>query len=370
MSVSFLDLTSSHRELRPALDAAFARVVDSGRFILGPEVEAFEEEFASHCDSAHVVGVGNGLDAIEIALRARGVGPGDEVIVPAHTFIATWLAVARCGASVVPADVDPDTLLLTPAMARSAIGPRTAAILPVHLYGLPCDMAAMSQVASDHGLALIADAAQAAGARYAGRPVGALGDAATFSFYPGKNLGALGDAGAIATQDEAIARRARSLRNYGSVKKYIHDEIAAHSRLDELQAALLRAKLPMLERWNQHRTTVADAYLHALADVPRLTLPASPLADVECSWHLFCVRHPRRDALQAHLSEHGIETLIHYPVPPHRSGAFADLGYAAGSFPVTEDAAATLLSLPLGPHMDDAAVDEVVRAVRSFRSSP
>jgi dTDP-3-amino-3,4,6-trideoxy-alpha-D-glucose transaminase len=365
MTVAFLDPSATYRELQADLDAAYRRVMDSGTYVLGEEVDAFEAEFAAFCGAPHAVGVGNGLDALVIALRAAGVGPGDEVIVPAHTFIATWLAVARTGATIVPAEVDPDTLNLAPSAVEAAITPCTRALVPVHLYGHPADMDALDALAWQRELVVIEDAAQAHGARYRGRMAGMLGDAGCFSFYPGKNLGAFGDGGALTCAEPALAAAARSLRNYGSSAKYVHDELGDNSRLDPLQAAFLRVKLGRLAAWNARRAEIAGTYLRELDGVDELVLPAVR-DDVEPAWHLFCVRHPRRDALQAHLAERGITTLVHYPQPPHLTGAFAHLGIGSGAFPVSEAAGATLLSLPIGPHLDDDAVARVVEAVRAF----
>jgi dTDP-4-amino-4,6-dideoxygalactose transaminase len=365
MTVAFLDPSATYRELRDELDAAYRRVMASGQYVLGEEVAAFERELATLCDVGHAVGCGNGLEALALALGGAGIGPGDEVIVPAHTFIATWLAVARTGAAVVPADVDADTLNLDPDAASAVVSPRTAAILPVHLYGHPADMDTIGAIGARDGLLVLEDAAQAHGARWRGRPVGGLGDAAGFSFYPGKNLGAFGDAGALTCRDGDLAAAVRRLGNYGAASKYVHEELGGNSRLDPLQAAFLRVKLTALQRWNARRTDIADAYLEGLADAPELTLPTI-LDGAEPAWHLFCVRHPRRDALQAHLARAGIATLVHYPVPPHRSGAFRALGLADGAFPVAELAAATLLSLPMGPHLDSDDVNRVIEAVREF----
>jgi dTDP-4-amino-4,6-dideoxygalactose transaminase len=366
VTVPFLDVQAGYRELRHELDRAYERVMSSGHYILGAEVEGFEREFADVVGTRHAVGVGNGLDALAIALRARGIGAGDEVIVPAHTFIATWLAVGRCGASVVPVDVDAATLLIDPAAAAAAVTSRTAAIVPVHLYGNVVDMTPLHSLAARYGLTTLEDAAQAHGARAHDRAAGSLGDAAAFSFYPAKNLGAFGDAGAVTTDDPNIAERARRLRNYGSSERYLYAEAGDNSRLDPLQAAFLRVKLGALERWNRRRAAIADTYLEALAHVDDLTLPPVPARGVEPVWHLFCVRHPRRDQLMGHLAERGVATLVHYPEAPHRSQAFAHLGLEAGSFPVTECATATLLSLPIGPHLDDREVATVVDAVCAF----
>lgn len=366
MKVPFLDVRAGNVELRDELRDAYTRVMDSGRYILGHELERFEQGFASFCGSAHAIGVGNGLDALTISLRARGVGPGDEVIVPAHTFIATWLAVVSCGAAVVPVDIDPDLMVMDPAAAAAGCTPRTAAIVPVHLYGQPVDPAPFLELARRHGLTIIGDAAQAHGASTGGRSVGAATDAATFSFYPSKNLGAVGDGGAITTQDDELARRARRLRNYGSERRYEFAEQGVNSRLDPLQAAFLGVKLGVLRAWNARRASIATRYLDELAGLPALQLPPRPHSGDEHAWHVFCVRHRHRDALQAHLADRGIETQVHYPVAPSRSQAFASLGFPQGSFPVAESVTATALSLPLGPHLDDASVTYVVEAIRAF----
>ena len=369
MNVPFLDVRAGQLELRDELQAAYERVLASGQYILGEELERFEREFAAFCGTRHAIGVGNGLDALTIALRARGIGPGDEVIVPAHTFVATWLAVVQCGARVVPVDVDRVSMLIDPAAVAAALTPCTAAVLPVHLYGCPVDPGPLDALARARAFVVVGDAAQAHGASVDGRPVGALGEAATFSFYPAKNLGALGDGGAITTGDDALAERARRLRNYGARAQYDFAEPGFNSRLDPLQAAFLRAKLAVLPAWNARRAHVAGRYLAELADVPELVLPAPPPAGSAHAWHLFCVRHPRRDALRAALEQRGIQTQVHYPVPPHRSDVFAPLGYAVGSFPVTEAIAASALSLPLGPHLGDDAVSLVVDAVRAFSAA-
>ena len=366
MTVPFLDVGATYRELRRDLDDAYARVMNSGRFVLGDEVEAFEADFASYCGTAHAVGVGNGLDALTIALRAGGIGPGDEVVVPAHTFIATWLAVERAGAEVVPVDVDADTLLIDVDAAASAVTSRTAAVLPVHLYGQPADMTALEELTARKDLLLLGDAAQAHGARWQDRNVGALGHAAAFSFYPAKNLGAFGDGGALTTDDETLALRARRLRHYGASDTYTFAEPGLNSRLDSLQAAFLRVKLKALDRWNIRRAAVADLYLEGLADIPDVVLPKRSAQGFAPVWHLFWIRHRQRDALAAHLEKLGIVTQIHYPIPPHRSQAFAHLRLSNDVFPVTNVAAATLLSLPLGPHLEDANVVRVIEAVGSY----
>ena len=364
MNVPFLDLKSSYQELKLELDAAYRRVMTSGWYILGEEVEAFEQEFAAYVGVQHCIGVGNGLEALHLILRAYGIGPGDEVIVPANTYIATWLAVSYAGATPVPVEPVERTYNIDPTLIEAAITSRTRAIIAVHLYGQTADMAPINEIARRYGLKVIEDAAQAHGARYKGRRAGSLGDAAGWSFYPGKNLGAFGDAGAVTTDDGDLARRVRSLRNYGSHVKYYNEVKGFNSRLDPLQAAFLRVKLAHLDAWNQRRTVIAVRYLEALADLP-LTLPHVP-AWAEPVWHLFVVRHPERDRLQRHLADQGIGTLIHYPVSPHLQNAYADMGLPEGTFPVTEAIHREVLSLPMGPHLSPDEQAYVIDCVRSF----
>jgi len=363
MRVPFLELKPASVELKEELDAVYHRVMDSGWYLLGKELAAFEAEFAAYCGVAHCVGVGNGLDALHLILRAWNIGPGDEVIVPSNTFIATWLAVSYAGATPVPVEPDARTFNLAPEKIEAAISPRTKAIMPVHLYGQPADMDAILAVAREHGLKVVEDAAQAHGARYRRRRAGGLADAAGFSFYPGKNLGALSDAGAVTTDDNELADRVRQLRNYGSKEKYFHDFKGFNSRLDEFQAAFLRVKLAKLDAWNERRCAIARRYLEALRDVKDLVLPFVPTW-AEPVWHLFVVRHPRRNQLQQQLTEAGIGTLIHYPVPPHLSGAYADAGWGRGRLPVAEAMADTVLSLPIGPHLTTHEADTVMTALR------
>jgi dTDP-4-amino-4,6-dideoxygalactose transaminase len=361
-AIPFLDLQAAYRELKTDIDAAVARVLDSGWYILGPEVEAFEAEFASSCRAAHCVGVANGLDALHLALRAMDVGPGDEVIVPSNTYIATWIAVTQCGAIPVPVEPDPATFNIDPSRIEAAITPRTKVILPVHLYGQPAHLAPILALAAKHGLRVLEDAAQAQGARYDGVPIGAHGDAVAWSFYPGKNLGALGDAGAVTTNDAGLAERLRVLRNYGSRVKYVNDVVGYNSRLDPLQAAVLRVKLPHLERWNDRRRDLAAGYAAALAGID-VQLPAAP-AWAGPVWHLYVVRVAARENVQKRLAALGVGTLIHYPIPPHLQQAYADRGYAAGSFPIAERMADDVLSLPIGPHLDLALIPRIASAVR------
>jgi dTDP-4-amino-4,6-dideoxygalactose transaminase len=362
--VPFLDLAAATDEVRPALDAALARVLSSGWFVLGREVDAFEEEFATFVEASHCVGVGTGLDAIELALRALGVQAGDEVIVPSNTYIATWLAATRVGATVVPVEPDINSYNLDPSRVEEAITPRTRAIIAVHLYGQPAQMEPLRSIASRRGVWLIEDAAQAHGAAYRGRPVGSLADAAAWSFYPSKNLGALGDGGAVTTNDAGVADRVRLLRNYGSRVKYVNEIIGFNSRLDEVQAAVLRVKLPHLVEWNDRRRRVAQRYVSELADLP-VGLPGVELGG-DHIWHVFVIRSEQRGELQKHLTARGVQTMLHYPVPPHLQDAYRSLGLREGAFPLAERIHRECLSLPMGPHLTDDQVGEVVEAVRAF----
>jgi len=365
MAVPFLDLKSAYKELQSQLDAAYRRVMGSGGYILGQEVEAFEDEFAGYCEARYCIGVGNGLDALQLILRGYGIGSGNEVIVPANTYIATWLAVSSAGATPVPVEPDIHTYNIDPGQIEAAITPSTRAIMAVHLYGQPADMDLIADIARKHHLKVIEDAAQAHGARYKGKRAGSLGDAAGFSFYPGKNLGAWGDAGAVVTDDKELANNVRMLRNYGSQVKYFHALKGINSRLDSLQAAFLRVKLKYLDEWNNRRQNIAKNYLKALAVIPELTLPSVPRW-AEPVWHLFVVRHRQSDRLQEFLAEGEIATLIHYPVPPHLSEAYAEQGWKFGDYPVTEKIAGTILSLPIGPHLTELMQQEVVSKIRAF----
>lgn len=369
MKVPFLDLKASYLELKEELDAAYERVLESGRYVLGREVQEFEEEFAAYCGAGHCVGVANGLDALHLILRACGIGEGDEVIVPSNTYIATWLAVSYAGARPVPVEPDESTCNIDPGLVEAAITPRTRAIIPVHLYGQPADMDPVCEIAGRHGLKVVEDAAQAHGARYKGRRAGSLGDAAGFSFYPGKNLGAVGDGGAVLTNDAELANRVRLLRNYGSQAKYHNEVRGFNSRLDELQAAFLRVKLTRLDEWNERRGSLAAWYLKALEHIPDLTPPSVP-GWAEPVWHLFVARHPRRDDLRQRLEDKGIGTLIHYPVPPHLSAAYADEGWKRDDFPATEFMAGEVLSLPMGPHVREDQASEVSRAIEEYGARP
>lgn len=366
MVVPFLDLGRLNSQIRPLLDDAYRRVMDSGWYILGPEVEAFEAEFARYCGVRHCVSVGTGLDALALLLRAYGIGPGDEVLVPSNTFIATWLAVSQCGATPVPVEPNLSTHNIDPRLVPAALTSRTRAIMPVHLYGQPADMDPIMDLAAEHNLIVIEDSAQAQGAKYKGRHVGSLGHAAGTSFYPGKNLGALGDGGAVLTDDEAIAARVRLLRNYGSRVKYQHEAPGYNSRLDELQAAFLREKLTVLDRWNQRRREVAALYDAGLKGLG-LQLPLVPEWALPV-WHLYVVATPHRDELRSYLERQGIGTLIHYPKPPHLQACY--LGYRDCHLPVAGTLANEVLSLPMAPYFTDDEVTEVIAAVGAFFGEP
>lgn len=366
--IPFLDLKATYTELKDELDAASERVLGSGWYILGEEVDAFEAEWAAYCGAKYCIGVGNGLEALHLILRALDIGAGDEVIVPSNTYIATWLASSYAGATAIPVEPDPRTYNLNPDRIEAAITPRTRAIMPVHLYGQPADMDAINAIARKHNLKVIEDAAQAHGARYKGRRVGALGDAAGWSFYPGKNLGAIGDAGAITTNDPVIAEKVRVLRNYGSRVKYFNEVKGFNSRLDPLQAAFLSAKLKHLDEWNTRRKILVQQYVSGLSKAPDLIVPHVP-EWAEPVWHLFVVRHAQRDALQQHLHAAEIGTLIHYPVPPHLSEAYRDAGWRAGQFPLAEQLAQSVLSLPMGPHLSTSAAEIVIDEITKFAAA-
>jgi dTDP-4-amino-4,6-dideoxygalactose transaminase len=355
-AVPFVDLRPLRAGIAAEVAAAIQRVLESGWFILGQEVEAFEQRFAARCQVAHAVGVGNGTDAIALALRACGVQPGDEVITVAHTALPSVCAVSQIGATPVLIDVDPATATMDPAAIEAAISPRTRAVLPVHLYGHPADMAAITVVAREHGLAIVEDCAQAHGAAVNGKPAGSLGDAGAFSFYPTKNLGAYGDAGLVTTNDAGVAERLRMLRNYGQTDRYHHQIIGVNSRLDELQAAILRLKLDHLDAWTERRRALAARYTQRLTGL--VTTP------VEQPWahhvyHLYAIRTPRRDVVQQHLAAAGVGTIVHYPIPAHLQQAYAHLGVPTGALPASEQIAAEILSLPLYPELAVEDVDYV-----------
>jgi dTDP-4-amino-4,6-dideoxygalactose transaminase len=363
MLVPFSNPGLQYVELKAEIDAAMQRVLASGWYILGQELEAFEAEYAAYCGARHAVGVASGLDALQLALRALDIGAGDEVIVPANTYIASWLAVSACGATPVPVEPEPGGFNIGADNIAAAITPRTRAILPVHLYGEPAALDPILALARRHGLAVVEDAAQAHGARYRGQRIGAHGHAVAWSFYPGKNLGAFGDAGAVTTNDSRLAERIRMLRNYGSREKYVNVERGMNSRLDPLQAAALRVKLPHLERWNAQRAEIAAQYLAGLNDcgllLPRQSADSAPV------WHLFVVRSRARNRLMQALLGQGVATLIHYPIPPHLQSAYADRRFVRGDFPLTERIHNEVLSLPMFPGLSYEQVERVVSALQS-----
>jgi dTDP-4-amino-4,6-dideoxygalactose transaminase len=358
------DPHASFAASRAELVAAFEEVLDSGSYILGEQVAAFESAWADWCEVAHAVGVSSGTDALALALRACGVGPGDEVLVPAMTAVATWMAVSQIGARPVGVDIEPRRNAIDPDAVRAKLGERTKAIVAVHLFGCPADVAELAPIAAAAGIPLVEDAAQAHGAKLAGRPVGSLGAIAAFSFYPTKNLGAIGDAGAITTSDPMLADRVRLLREYGWRTREDSEVVGVNARLDELQAALLRVGLTRFQAANKRRAAIAKAYLEGLAVVSALELP-STARDREPAWHQFVIRHPRRDALAAGLELEGVGTAVHYPTPPPLTSAFADGGWRAGAFPVAERHAACALSLPIHPCLTDTDVAHVIETTRA-----
>ena len=359
------DLKREYSSIRSEIDDAIERVVERGWFILGEEVKRFEAEWAAYCGVSHAVGVGNGTDAIQLVLRAVGIGPGDQVIVPALTSAFTALGVSMTGATPVFVDVDSERGTLDPVAFEAAIRPQTAAVIPVHLYGCPADMAPIVEVARRHNLLVLEDAAQAHGARYQGRRVGGLGDAAAFSFYPSKNLGAFGDAGAVVTRDLALARKVRLLRHGGQRQSGYHELLGTNSRLDEVQAAILRVKLAHLDRWNERRRILALRYRAGLGDSEGLFLPAM-LEGVEQVHYVYVIRTALRSGLRDYLAGTGVSTAIHYPIGVHLQEAYSHLGYAAGDCPNAEEAAATTLSLPAFPQLTFGEIDHVARLVRIF----
>ena len=363
MNIPFLDLKTPHSELRQELQEAFTEVLDSGWFIQGKQLDAFENEYAAYCGAKHCIGVGNGLDALHLILRAYDIGAGDEVIVPSNTYIATWLAASYAGATPVPVEPDERTYNINPALIEAAITPKTKAIMAVHLYGQPADMDTINAIALKFNLKVIEDAAQAQGAGYKGKLAGNLGDAAGHSFYPGKNLGALGDGGAITTNDDDLADKLKVLRNYGSRVKYFNEVKGFNSRLDEMQAAFLRVKLRNLTQWNDRRKQIA-AYYQENLDASNIILPFVPdWADPV--WHLFVVRSKTREKLQSQLSHAEIGTVIHYPIPPHLQAAYAEMGFKKGDFPLAEAIHNEVISLPIGPHLGMDGAIAVCNAVNS-----
>ena len=361
--ISFLDLKLPYEELKNEIDEAIARVLNSGWYIGGVELESFEAEYAAYSEAKYAVGVANGLDALHLALLAMGVGPGDVVIVPSNTYIATWLAVSQCGAIPVPVEPDERTYNIDPSRIEDAITAKTKVILPVHLYGQPADLDPIMAIAKKHSLYVLEDGAQVHGARYKGQRIGAHGDAVAWSFYPGKNLGALGDGGAVTTNNQDIARRIGVLRNYGSRQKYVNEVRGFNSRLDPLQAAILTVKLKYLDRWNDRRKNIARQYLGEIKN-KELILPFVP-EWADPVWHLFVVRHQRRDNFQNYLSKAGVSTLIHYPIPPHQQKAYSDFSWNTESYPLATLMANELLSLPIGPHLNVLDAQYVVEKASS-----
>jgi dTDP-4-amino-4,6-dideoxygalactose transaminase len=364
LQVDFFSLRRQHASLGEPLLAATRSVLEGGHFILGAQVERFEQRFAQYCGTRHAIGVGNGLEALVLILRALKIGAGDEVIVPGHTFVATWLAVHQVGARIVPVDVDPATFNLDPDLVEKAISSRTRAIVAVHLYGQISDFSKLESIASKHSIPIVEDAAQAHGAEYAGRRAGSLGIAAGFSFYPTKNLGALGDGGCVTTSDDGIAGAIRLLRNYGSIEKYRHDAIGGNSRLDELQAAYLNVKLDHLDQANERRRAIASRYAMQLAGIEGLILPAIA-ADSLPVWHLYVIRSTARDRIHKALAGRNIGAMIHYPIPPHEQPAFVGYFPEDPKLPNSVAVSRQVLSLPMWPELTESEVDHVCDVIRS-----
>lgn len=360
--IRFLDVGWTRRTLSKKIDEAVKRVLDSGWYIHGDELEAFEKEFAHYAGAKSCTGVGNGLDALELSLRAAGIGAGDDVLVPSNTFIATWLAVTRAGANPVPVEPVEATYNMDPEKLEEAYTPKTKAIIPVHLYGQTADMDPIMEFAQSKKLFVLTDAAQAHGAYYKGRMAGSLGNAAAFSFYPGKNLGAFGDGGAVLTNDPDLAAKIKVIGNYGAEKKYHHESLGFNSRLDEIQAAVLRIKLDKLDNWNWHRKELAAIYMKELDKTP-LVLPYVPEWSVP-AWHLFVVRTNDREALMNHLAQNDIESMIHYPIPPHKQGAYSDKKDL--KLPISEKIHREVLSLPIGPHLKAEQIMQVCSVIKDF----
>ena len=363
--IPFLELKPAYEELKNELDEAYQRVMKSGWYILGEEVEAFENEFALYCGTKYCVGVGNGLEALHLILKGYEIGIGDEVIVPANTYIATWLAISYSGATPIPVEPDPITYNIDPNEIENKISEKTKAILPVHLYGQPVNMDPIKRIAKKYNLKVIEDCAQAHGASYKGKKTGKLGDAGGFSFYPGKNLGAFGDAGAVVTDDEDLYNKIVLLRNYGSRLKYVNEIKGFNSRLDPIQASFLRVKLKHLDEWNSRRKIIADNYIKSLKEIEDIKLPCVS-NDYFHVYHLFVIYHPYRNELQQYLNRKGVGTLIHYPIPPHLSNAYMDLGLKSGDFPITEDLSEKIISIPIGPHLSLENAKYIIRMIKDF----
>ncbi|WP_336930540.1 DegT/DnrJ/EryC1/StrS family aminotransferase [Acinetobacter tandoii] len=365
MNIPFLDLKAAYLELKAEIDEAILRVTNSGYYVLGPEVEQFEKDFAEYCGANYCIGVANGLDALTLSLRAMGVTQGDEVIVPSNTYIATLLAVSQCGAIPVPVEFNELTYNINPELIESVITPKTKVIIPVHLYGQPVDLDPILEIAEKYGLKVLEDAAQAHGSTYKGKKIGGHGHAVAWSFYPGKNLGALGDGGAITTNDKVLADQLRTLRNYGSAQKYINIEKGYNSRLDPIQAAILGVKLKHLNQWNARRQKIAEMYLLELSGT-NFILPKI-IPEANSAWHLFVIRSKQRDKLQDYLQAHGIQSLIHYPIPPHAQCAYeTELSHLKGKLLLTENVSNEILSLPIGPHLSEESVSYIIDVLKGF----
>ena len=364
MNIPFVDLKAQYRSIQDEVNAEIAATLEKCDFILGQNVESFEKEFASFCGARYGIGVDSGTSALELALLAYDIGPGDEVITSANTFIATALAITYTGAKPVLVDIEPDSYMIDPDRLREAITERTKAIIPVHLYGHPADMDLICAIANEHDLVVIEDASQAHGARYRGERVGTFGDVAAFSLYPGKNLGAYGDAGVLVTDDERVNNQLRLLRNWGSVKKYHHEILGYNRRMDTLQSSILRVKLRHLEGWNMARRSHAKLYHQLLAD-SSLTLPVEA-SNAESVYHLYVIRTPERDKLANYLQERGVAAIIHYPVPIHLQPAYKELGHQAGDFPITEQFAQEILSLPIFPELQPEQIHYIAKVIGEF----
>lgn len=364
MKIQFLNIASTYTELKQEIDASISGVFNKSWFILGEEVKCFEKEFAAYCGAKYCCAVSNGLDALSLSLKTHDIGYGDEVIVPAHTFIATWLAVSNIGATVVPVDIEEQSFNIDPRLIADAVTEKTKAIIPVHLYGHPTKMDDVMKVADIFNLIVIEDAAQAHGAKYKNRMVGSFGNTTCFSFYPGKNLGAFGDGGAIVTDDEEIYNKAKMLSNYGSLEKYVHELKGTNCRLDEIQASVLRVKLKYLNEWNRRRKDIAEQYIQEIEN-PLVKLPQRAEC-IDHAWHLFIIRSERRDELKEYLSKNGISTMIHYPIPPFQQKAYDDYKFDTDQYRVTSQIAKEVLSLPIGPHLERNEVNEIINVVNRF----
>ena len=363
MKIPFLDVGATYLELKQEIDDAVSRVLNSGCYILGPEVEAFENDWAKYCGANYSVGLASGLDSISLALRALNIGNNDEVIVPSHTYIATWIAITSVGAIPVPVEPDPKTYNIDPKKVEDVISPKTKVILPVHLYGQPADIGQILEIAKKYNIHVVEDAAQSHGACYKGKRIGAHGDIVCWSFYPGKSLGAFGDAGAITTNNPDLAKKIITLRNYGSQKKYINELEGVNSRLDPIQAAILRVKLKYLDSWNERRKIIASIYTKELNN-SSLILPHVP-EWADPVWHLYVIRSNNRDLLKTRLNEAGVETILHYPIPPHLQDAFQNLKITEKSYPIARQIAGEVLSLPIGPHLEPQHSEKIVSILKS-----